>query len=249
MTRKNLLLFLLLPALIKLYKLYRHIGAVESFLLEETNEICWLALKKECGSWSHAAKYIFPEQFYSRKILFTIPELTYRKIVELAALNYLYYCDTYQLVRYRTESCLETISSFRAEMANYEANIYLHNQPDTAPDTSTSLIEGSKVVHQFQSYERNSKARRVCLRFHGHTCAICGLNFEDKFGSAFSGIIEVHHIEPLSLQKGRHEVDPIRDLMPLCPNCHRMIHAKNGDVYTPDELREIIFRQKQNMQK
>ncbi|MFN8624563.1 MAG: HNH endonuclease [Candidatus Binatia bacterium] len=40
--------------------------------------------------------------------------------------------------------------------------------------------------------------------------------------------MEMHHDEPLSERKGRSHTK-VRDLKPLCSNCHRMIHrdAKN----------------------
>lgn len=40
------------------------------------------------------------------------------------------------------------------------------------------------------------------------------------------GIIEVHHIVPISQIGKEYEVDPINDLVPLCPNCHTALHSK-----------------------
>ena len=37
--------------------------------------------------------------------------------------------------------------------------------------------------------------------------------------------IHVHHIVALSAVKGEYIVDPINDLVPVCPNCHAMIHV------------------------
>jgi predicted HNH restriction endonuclease len=34
----------------------------------------------------------------------------------------------------------------------------------------------------------------------------------------------VHHLNPISQTEGEHEVDPVNDLIPLCSNCHSMIH-------------------------
>ena len=35
-------------------------------------------------------------------------------------------------------------------------------------------------------------------------------------------------------------VDPIKDLAPLCSNCHSMIHRRNPP-YTIEELRTLLY--------
>ncbi|WP_158539825.1 HNH endonuclease [Gordonibacter sp. 28C] len=89
------------------------------------------------------------------------------------------------------------------------------------------------------AYERSPQARKECLQHYGYECAICGMDFGKEFGEEFSGVIEVHHLEPLNLLKEEREIDPIRDLVPLCPNCHKMVHRKTGKPYTLDQLRNI----------
>lgn len=51
--------------------------------------------------------------------------------------------------------------------------------------------------------------------------------------------IEVHHIVPVHERKEEYVVDPIKDLIPLCSNCHSMIHRRNP-VYSPDELKSML---------
>ncbi len=36
-----------------------------------------------------------------------------------------------------------------------------------------------------------------------------------------------------------YEVDPLRDLLPVCPNCHEMLH-RNGNIMLPDELKLLL---------
>ena len=47
------------------------------------------------------------------------------------------------------------------------------------------------------------------------------------------------HIVPLSEIGEEYVVDPIRDLVPVCPNCHMALHSKKDGVYTVEELRAI----------
>lgn len=102
------------------------------------------------------------------------------------------------------------------------------------------LMEG-RVVEAVQTrYERNREAREACIAHYGARCAICGFDFKEAYGDDFKGIIQVHHIVPISEIGAEYVVDPIKDLIPVCPNCHAAIHSKSEGVYTPDELRALI---------
>ncbi|RCO07675.1 HNH endonuclease, partial [Bacilli bacterium] len=49
----------------------------------------------------------------------------------------------------------------------------------------------------------------------------------------------VHHVIPLYEVKEEYIVDPIIDLIPLCPNCHSMIHSSEP-MLSVEELRERV---------
>jgi hypothetical protein len=53
--------------------------------------------------------------------------------------------------------------------------------------------------------------------------------------------IHVHHLVPLSGKQQGYEVDPVRDLRPVCPNCHLIIHSKK-EPFTIKEAREMVER-------
>ncbi len=111
----------------------------------------------------------------------------------------------------------------------------------TSASESIGNIEGGKFDVISTKYERDSKNRTSCLKIYGYTCKICGFNFEKKYGKFGKGFIHVHHIEPLS-EKGKEiVVDPERDLIPVCCNCHAMIHHKNPAL-KPKEI-ERIYKQ------
>jgi predicted HNH restriction endonuclease len=60
-------------------------------------------------------------------------------------------------------------------------------------------------------------------------------------------IVQLHHRDPLATApaEGRQLTidEAIWSLIPLCPNCHRIAHAKpDGGIFTLDELREIVQR-------
>jgi 5-methylcytosine-specific restriction protein A len=59
------------------------------------------------------------------------------------------------------------------------------------------------------------------------------MSFEKTYGPEFKDIIEVHHIVPLNQIGEAYAVDPINDLIPVCPNCHTALHSKHGSQISP----------------
>lgn len=104
---------------------------------------------------------------------------------------------------------------------------------------ATEFIEG-KERSRVQTYvERNPRLRAEALRQHGTRCAACGFDFGEKYGRLGEGYIEIHHLFPVSEYGGERKVNPITDLVPLCSNCHRMIH-KPETALSIEELKWII---------
>ena len=91
---------------------------------------------------------------------------------------------------------------------------------------STTLPEGAKWKVVVNAYERNPLARAVCIAHYGHRCQVCSVDLGQKFGEIADGFIHVHHIVPLASIGRSYEVDPIQDLVPVCPTCHAVIHLQ-----------------------
>lgn len=102
------------------------------------------------------------------------------------------------------------------------------------------LVEGSKKQIVVNAYERNAKAREKCIKIYGTKCAICGFDFGEVYGEKFEGKIHVHHIKPLNEIDKAYVVNPEKDLIPVCPNCHLILHSKVGGTYTPEEVRAFL---------
>ena len=109
--------------------------------------------------------------------------------------------------------------------------------PDDIDDNV--LVEGAKKKVTVNLYERDPKARKACLEHYGYNCYICKFNFEKNFGKIGRNFIHVHHIKPLSEINQEYKVNPIKDLIPVCPNCHAMLHKKTP-AYSLKELKDII---------
>lgn len=106
------------------------------------------------------------------------------------------------------------------------------------------LVEGQELSFELTKQERNQRARERCIAYHGESCKVCEINFGAVYGKIGNGFIHVHHITQISQRKGEYEVDPIKDLIPLCPNCHAMAHRRNPP-YNITELKGIVSKQRQ----
>ena len=94
-------------------------------------------------------------------------------------------------------------------------------------------------------YERSSIARGKCIEHHGSSCLICGLNFGDEYGDLGEGFIHVHHLRPLHTIRKDYVVDYKNDLIPVCPNCHAMIHRiPNGENMSVEEIKSRLQKAK-----
>lgn len=84
--------------------------------------------------------------------------------------------------------------------------------------------EGKTRSVTYKTYDRSPAARQACINHFGYSCAVCGFNFEQAYGVIGSRYIEVHHLNQVADIGAEYLVDPIRDLRPVCANCHRMLH-------------------------
>jgi 5-methylcytosine-specific restriction protein A len=108
-------------------------------------------------------------------------------------------------------------------------------------DDPARYYEGATKTVSVLVYERDVRARRRCLEHYGTRCAACHMNFASTYGRSITGCIQVHHRRPLSTINSRYKVDPIRDLIPLCPNCHAVVHRTNPPM-TVEVLQALLQR-------
>ncbi|WP_420596157.1 HNH endonuclease [Deinococcus sp.] len=99
--------------------------------------------------------------------------------------------------------------------------------------------EGAARQVLVNAHERNPAAREACIAYHGSFCAVCDSDLEEFYGPIAYGFIHVHHLKPLSEIGEGYSVDPETDLVPVCPNCHAMLHRRTPPL-TVEELRERI---------
>jgi len=128
----------------------------------------------------------------------------------------------------------DTLAVFTNDPGAYAAEEIFH------PEKCT---EGAKRQTWVNRYERSVKARNQCIAAlckDGIECKVCGFDFEEKYGELGTNYIQVHHLIPLSEIDEEYEVDPIKDLIPVCANCHAMFHRKRDKILSVKELQDLV---------
>ena len=98
------------------------------------------------------------------------------------------------------------------------------------------------VLHRRRERDRQivERKKQQALRRTGRlACEACGFEFSKMYGARGDGFIECHHTQPLSASTSR--TTKLADLVLVCANCHRMIHAKRPWLMM-EELRAIVKR-------
>lgn len=150
-----------------------------------------------------------------------------------------------EFIDYYKNSNGSPISAFHKyrEFLDYKENGLLNCIVGATDDNCSAEIPpyNEKISVWVDRYERDKKERDKCIAEKGLNCYVCGMNFEEIYGDIGRNFIHVHHIEFLSM----HGKDIFENLIPVCPNCHAMLHKKqNGITMKYEDLRERIRNKK-----
>ncbi|MGB5964148.1 MAG: HNH endonuclease [Sulfurimonadaceae bacterium] len=111
--------------------------------------------------------------------------------------------------------------------------------PDDVPEQDIH-IEGAVKKVYVNRYERNTEARDKCIEYYGLKCSVCNFDFEKTYGDIGAGFIHVHHLRSIASIGQEYDIDPIKDLRPVCPNCHAMLHKKK-EPFSIEELKSFMI--------
>lgn len=110
--------------------------------------------------------------------------------------------------------------------------------PDVIDDNEKHF-EGLATRVTVNRYERDDRARAKCIEHYGLKCSVCEFDFEQTYGDLGAGFIHVHHLTLISSIGEEYHIDPIKDLRPVCPNCHAMLHKRKKPL-SIEELRTLM---------
>jgi predicted HNH restriction endonuclease len=112
-------------------------------------------------------------------------------------------------------------------------------------DENLIIQEGIKEITEKEIYIRSKKLRDYSLTYYsengGLNCRCCGFDFSLFYGKEIGDdFIEMHHVKPIFQYKGEDLIQTIKNavlnIIPLCSNCHRMIHRHRRQPLRIDEL-------------
>lgn len=162
------------------------------------------------------------------------------KLVEQVDTHYL---DLSNLLKHGLKMAPQGPIKLKRELLEYINNNFddfYYEDYFTDISDEDKIYEGLKKTVTVNKYERSSVARSKCVEYNGCYCHVCGLDFQEVYGELGKDFIHVHHIKPLSEIDSTYVVDYKNDLIPICPNCHAMLHRRlNGKEISIEQLRRI----------
>jgi 5-methylcytosine-specific restriction protein A len=137
----------------------------------------------------------------------------------------------YGLLNEIEANLLETAASIFVTLLPKPSSLY------KSPDEVVGFPEGATSQVMVNKYERDPRNRAAAISIHGYSCLACGFDFKENYGELGSDFIVVHHVVPVSKLGPDYVIDPAKDLISLCANCHAMIHRQDP----PLSLEQLIL--------
>ena len=124
-------------------------------------------------------------------------------------------------------------------------------KPLAPPFREETEGERKHIVKETDVVRRNPQLRQQCIDRYGYQCQCCGMNFAELYGEELgANFIEVHHLRPISTyEKDGIPENFLENLVPLCSNCHSMIHHLKNSEHPLSDLREAYRGTKQEIAK
>jgi len=98
---------------------------------------------------------------------------------------------------------------------------------------SELISEGNLQIKSSYVRQRSKKLRDAAVEYFTKDgvirCDCCGFEFKHSYGTKYgASCIEIHHLQPIFSYEDSNIINTIenalKNLLPVCPNCHRVIH-------------------------
>ena len=140
----------------------------------------------------------------------------------------------------------------------YDSAIELSSKVFTSKKTKKVLIydeddiitEGKVSTKTAIVKERSQKLRRAAIEHYTADgkilCSVCGFDFKEIYGDLGDGYIQMHHENPIYQYADdgleSYISEAVKNMKPLCANCHCMIHRNKNKLISITELKAITER-------
>ncbi|MBO4815020.1 MAG: HNH endonuclease [Muribaculaceae bacterium] len=192
------------------------------------------------------SKYIDDEDYWMDKSIYKDVIANFKRFAEFKLVERLPNTPqlSFEVLKKHGLKTVQSSHRMNSELLNYiESVLQSRNGNNDCevdyPNDETAFYEGAVMKVLVNKYERNAKARQECIAKLGCKCAVCGCDFAKRYGKLGEGFIHVHHIVPIGNIGKEYVLNPVKDLVPVCPNCHYMLHRTNPPIQ-PEELMKLI---------
>lgn len=161
--------------------------------------------------------------------------------------GYSYLQKKQDLVQYLTTNDFSW-DDLKNNLRDVEAN---KNKNVDVFDENIMINEGYKKTIEVKIYQRSSKLRSAAIQHYKSTnrlyCQCCSFNFSKFYGNQIGDdFIEMHHVKPIfkydEIELTKFINDAIKNIVPVCSNCHRMIHKVWKHPLSVKKIRNCIAK-------
>lgn len=111
------------------------------------------------------------------------------------------------------------------------------------------ITEGGDYTQTIRYTQRSRKLRDVAIEHFTQNgrivCKCCGFDFSFYAPKYICNCMEIHHIKPLfqyeDVDESKTIDEALKNLLPACPNCHRVIHRCNIDAQGLSGFRSFLM--------
>lgn len=115
-------------------------------------------------------------------------------------------------------------------------------------DEDDTITEGKVSTKTAIVKERSQKLRRAAIEHYTVDgkimCSVCGFDFKKIYGELGDGYIQMHHENPIYQYSDdgfeTYISEAVKNMKPLCANCHCMVHRNKGRLISITELKAIM---------
>ena len=151
-----------------------------------------------------------------------------------------------------TDAGKRHVHNFEGVSDTYRSQGFTEEQKIYALSSKEKYIfieEGQVEKVSGETRRRSRKLRDFAIRHYSNNdgtiiCEGCGFEGSTAYGEIGKGLIDIHHLEPISTSKEIKEYikEAVKMVVPLCPTCHRIVHREKGPPMTIEKLQDIIAR-------
>lgn len=131
------------------------------------------------------------------------------------------------------EFFIESFESIEDDMALLDYLIHYDENLSVSLDV---MSQSAKELTYHLKCERDINNREQVVARFGCSCAICGFNYSRAYGNDIAkDFIDIHYI---GNSKHEKHLDIEHDFIPVCANCHRMLHYKRKNNISVEDLKK-----------